>query len=57
MSHTGRLIGLTLTAMMFAFSTWMYLQTGDWVAAVFALGSLGYGLFFLGAAVRQRGRG
>ena len=47
MSSTGRLIGLVLTAIMFAFSAWMYLQTGDWVAAVFALGSLGYGLFFL----------
>ena len=44
MSSTGRLIGLVLTAIMFAFSAWMYLQTGDWVAAVFALGSLGYGL-------------
>ncbi len=33
---------------MFAFSSWMYVQTGDWVAAVFAVGSLGYGLFFAG---------
>ena len=36
MSNTGRLIGLVLTALLFAFSTWMYLQTGDWVAAFFA---------------------
>jgi hypothetical protein len=31
---------------MFLFSAWMYQRTGDWVAAVFAVGSLGYGLFF-----------
>jgi hypothetical protein len=56
MSDNGRLLGLILTALMFAFSTWMYLQTGDWVAAVFALGSLGYGLFFLSKfASRTRG--
>jgi len=48
MSKRAATTGLVLTAVMFAFSSWMYLQTGDWVAAVFALGSLGYGLFFLG---------
>ena len=47
MSGTGRIIGLVLTAAMFAFSSYMFLQTGDWVAAVFAAGSLAYGLFFL----------
>lgn len=47
LSKTGRLIGLSLTAAMFAFSTYVFLNTGDWVAAVFALGSLGYGFFFL----------
>lgn len=47
MNTTGRYIGLLLTAAMFAFSTYMFLATGDWVAAVFALGSLGYGIFFL----------
>jgi len=31
---------------MFAFSAWMFQQTGDWVAAVFVVGSLAYGLFF-----------
>lgn len=31
---------------MFAFSVWMFQQTGDWVAAVFAAGSLAYGMFF-----------
>ncbi len=55
MSNTGRLIGLVLTALMFAFSTWMYLQTGDWVAAIFALGSLGYGIFFLTTVSRGQG--
>ena len=47
MSKSGRYIGLVLTAAMFAFSTWMYITSGDWVAAVFAVGSLGYGIFFL----------
>ncbi len=47
MSGPGRMIGLLLTAAMFAFSSYMFLQNGDWVAAVFAAGSLGYGLFFL----------
>jgi hypothetical protein len=31
---------------MLVFSSWMYLQTGDWVALVFAVASLGYGVFF-----------
>ena len=46
LTRTGKTIGLVATAAMFAFSTWMYMQTGDWVAAVFAVGSLAYGLFF-----------
>ncbi|WP_162845992.1 hypothetical protein [Seongchinamella sediminis] len=46
MTRTGKTVGLVATAAMFAFSTWMYLQTGDWVAAVFAIGSLAYALFF-----------
>ena len=49
MSKAGRTIGLVLTCAMFAFSAHMFTQTGDWVAAVFAVGSLGYGLFFLSA--------
>jgi len=47
-------VGLILTAAMFAFSTWMYWRTGDWVALVFALGSFGYALFFLNAQVRSK---
>ena len=46
LSQSGRVIGLVITGAMFLFSAWMYQRTGDWVAAVFALGSLGYGLFF-----------
>jgi hypothetical protein len=46
-SSTGRLVGLVVAVGMFIFSSWMYLQTGDWVAVVFALGSVGYGLYFL----------
>ena len=36
-----------VAAVMFAFSAWIFQQTGDWLAAVFAAGSLGYGLFFI----------
>ncbi|WP_170150131.1 hypothetical protein [Parahaliea mediterranea] len=49
MSNGARWIGLALTLLMFVFSTWMYLQTSDWVALVFAGGSFGYALFFLAA--------
>jgi hypothetical protein len=57
MSNAARMIGLVLTAAMFAFSVWMFSQTGDWVAAVFAVGSLGYALFFLsGVTGRSSGR-
>ncbi|MEP0202592.1 MAG: hypothetical protein ABJ084_00590 [Halioglobus sp.] len=47
MSLTGKWIGLSLTALMFAFSTWVYLKSGDWVAAVFAVASAAYAIFFL----------
>jgi hypothetical protein len=45
-SRTGRLLGLLLAVAMFLFSCWVYLASGDWVAALFALGSVAYGLFF-----------
>lgn len=47
LSNTSRVIALTLCFGMLVLSTWMYVQTGDWVAAVFALGSVAYGVFFL----------
>jgi hypothetical protein len=40
-------IALILALAMFIFSSYMYVQTGDWVAAVFAVGSIAYALFFL----------
>lgn len=46
MSKVGRLAGLVLTGAMFMFSAYMYSSSGDWVAGVFALGSLAYGVFF-----------
>lgn len=46
MSRTGRIIGGVLAALMFVFSAWMFSTTGDWVAAVFALGSVAYGFYF-----------
>jgi len=47
MSQIGRIVGMLLASAMFVCSVIVYHKTGDWVAAVFALGSLGYGLFFL----------
>ena len=46
MSNFGRIVGLLAALLMFLFSTYLFLQTGDWVAAVFAAGSLGYMVFF-----------
>ena len=54
MSNTGRVIGLLVALLMMVFSAYMFIKTGDWVAAVFALGSLGYAVFFL-SPVRSRG--
>ncbi len=53
MSGGARLVGLVIAAAMFVFSVWMFTRTGDWVAAVFAIGSMAYGLFFMDA--RRRG--
>ena len=50
-----KLLALFLSAGMFAFSAWMFLETGDWVALVFAGGSLAYGLFFA-SGMMGRGR-
>ena len=46
MSPFGRALGLLVAVLMFCFSAWMYTRTGDWVAALFALGSVAYGFFF-----------
>ena len=54
MSTTARLIALAITAAMLAFSSWVYIRTGDWVAAVFAIASLAYGLFFLAGTGRDK---
>ena len=48
MSNSALYAGLALALLMFVFSSWMFIQSGDWVAAVFALGSVGYALFFFG---------
>lgn len=46
MPPAARLIALIIAAAMFVFSSWMFTQTGDWVAVVFALGSVAYGIYF-----------
>ena len=43
-----KLMALALSAGMFVFSTWIYPQTGDWVALLFMLLSAGYGTLFTG---------
>ena len=47
LSRTSRRVGLGIAVAMFFFSAAVYLKSGDWVAAVFALGSIAYALFFL----------
>ncbi|MEZ5555681.1 hypothetical protein [Haliea sp.] len=54
MSPTARNTGIVVTLGMLVFSSWMYLQTGDWVAMVFAVFSLGYGVFFFSVTPRDR---
>jgi len=46
MSNSARVFGLVLAVAMGAFSAYFFLKTGDWVAAVFFLGSVGYGVLF-----------
>lgn len=41
-----RSIALLLAAAMFAFSVWIFTQTGDPVAVIFALGSVAYAIYF-----------
>ena len=49
-----RIIALVITAAMFLFSTWMYSRTGDWVAVVFAVGSVAYGIYFFSSGSDRR---
>ncbi|MDP4650519.1 MAG: hypothetical protein NWR12_00325 [Haliea sp.] len=53
MSPIARNVGIVVTLGMLVFSGWMYLQTGDWVAMVFAVASLGYGVFFFSVTPRD----
>lgn len=53
-SPIARWLGLAATALMLVFSSWIYLRTGDWVALVFALGSLCYGIFFFTVTPKER---
>jgi hypothetical protein len=46
MPDVGKTVGLLLATAMFVFSLWMFSRGGDWVAAVFAIGSAAYGIFF-----------
>lgn len=47
MSQTARTIGLVIAVLMLLFSGYMFQATGDWVAGVFVLGSVGYIAFFV----------
>lgn len=46
MSRIGPIIALFLALALFVFSAWIYSRTGDWVAMVFALGSVAYAFYF-----------
>ncbi|MDB4491342.1 hypothetical protein N9212_02250 [Luminiphilus sp.] len=41
-----KFVAVGLSAGMFAFSTWVYTQSGDWVALLFMVLSAAYGVFF-----------
>jgi hypothetical protein len=46
MSNFARSFGLFLASAMALFSAYNFLTSGDWVAAAFFLGSIGYLVFF-----------
>jgi hypothetical protein len=50
----ARFLGVILSLAFFVFSVVMFFKTWDWVAAVFALGSLGYSLFFIHSYQRNK---
>lgn len=53
-----KFVAVGLSAGMFAFSTWIYTQNGDWVALLFMLVSAGYGVMFAsGQLDRMLGNG
>ena len=41
-----KFVAVAMSAGMFAFSTWIYTQTGDWVALLFMVVSALYGVLF-----------
>ncbi|MEY2909045.1 MAG: hypothetical protein RLZZ602_1568 [Pseudomonadota bacterium] len=41
-----KFVAVAMSAGMFAFSTWIYTQTGDWVALLFMVVSAVYGVLF-----------
>ncbi|MFK8048871.1 MAG: hypothetical protein AB8B81_10600 [Halioglobus sp.] len=47
MSNFAKSLGLIAALGMGLFSGNIYMQTGDWVAAVFCVGSAAYFLFFI----------
>lgn len=53
MSKTARMLGLLAALAMLVFSASIYVKTGDWVAAVFCLGSVAYLLFFASGRDRK----
>jgi len=48
------MFGLVIAALMAVFSVYMFLKTGDWVAAVFCLGSVGYIILFTSARIGKK---
>jgi len=54
MSNSARVLGLFIAAAMGLFSAYMFVETGDWVAAVFCLGSIAYAVFFASKPFRAK---
>jgi hypothetical protein len=47
MSNIARTFGLLVASLMAIVSAYYFVKTGDWVAGVFCLGSIGYAVFFM----------
>lgn len=54
MTKTARTLALVAATAMLLFSAWMYLRTGDWIALVFIVGSLGYIALFVSSSVSDK---
>ncbi len=48
-----KFLAIGLSAGMFAFSSWVFWQTGDWVALLFMVVSIAYGVLFASGKIES----